>query len=56
METILSIMVVVLVELTIFIFASLLGVGLDFSKSLNEFFVLNLYKHLGNGSVEGWQD
>ena len=47
-------MAVVSMGLTIFIFVFvfLSGVGLDFSKPLNEFFVLTLRKHLGNASVE----
>ena len=48
-------MAVVSMELTIFVFVFvfLSEVSLDFSKPLNEFFVLNLRKHLGNASVEG---
>ena len=47
-------MAVVSMELTIFVFVFvfLSEVSLDFSKPLNEFFVLNLRKHLGNASVE----
>ena len=46
-------MVVISVEFTIFIFVSLSGVGLDFFRPLDEFFVLNLCKHLGNGALRG---
>ena len=46
-------MAVILVELTIFVFVSLSGVGLDFSRPLNEFFELNLCQHLGDGRIEG---
>ena len=56
LEKILNVMNVISVELTKLVFVSFLGVGLDFFKPLNEIFVLNLRKHLGNESVEGWQD
>ena len=49
-------MTVISVELTKLVFVSFSGVILDFFKPLNELFMLNLRKHLGNGSVEGWQD
>ena len=48
-------MPVISVELTIFIFVPFMGINLDFSRLLDEFFVLDLYEYLGNESVEGWQ-
>ena len=46
-------MIVISVEFIKLVFVSFWGVGLDFSKPLNELFVLNLRNHLGNGNVEG---
>ena len=40
-------------KFAIFVFVSLIGVGLYFPGPLNEFFVLDLCEHLGNGSIEG---
>ena len=54
MNIILSVIVVVSMELTIFAFVSLPRVGLDFFQPLNELFVLNLHKYLGDGRIEGW--
>ena len=48
-------MAVIPVELTVLIFVSLSGISLDFSRPLNEIFVLNLYKHLGNEGIKRWQ-
>ena len=42
-------------EIEIFLFISFSGVSLNFFRPLYDFFVLNLRKHLGNGSVKCWQ-
>ena len=43
------------VELIIFVLVPFLRISLDFSKPVDEFLVLDLRKHLGDGSVEKGQ-
>ena len=42
----------ILVELTIFVLVPFLRIGLDFFRPLDEFLMLDLHEHLGNGSVK----
>ena len=48
-------MTVISVELTVLVLVSLMGIGFDFSRSLDKLFVLDLREHLGDGSIERWK-
>ena len=54
LEAILSIVPMVFVKLTIFVFISSEGVSLDFPRPLYKFFILNFHEYPGNGSIERW--
>ena len=45
---------VVLVKLTVLILVSLAGVSLEFTRSLDKFFMFDLCEHLGNGDIGWW--
>ena len=53
LETILSVMPMVLVKLTILILVSLEGVGLDFPWPFYEFFIFHLHEYLDDMSIKG---
>ena len=48
-------MFVILVELIIFVLVPFPRTGLDFFRPFDEFVMLNLREHLGDGSVERGQ-
>ena len=48
LKTILGVMSIVLVELTVLVSVSLLGINFDFSRPLDEFFVLDFSEYLGD--------
>ena len=56
LKTIFSVVPVISMELTVLVIVSFAGIGFDFSRPLDEFFMLDLREHLGDGSIERWQN
>ena len=52
LETILSVVPMILVKLAILILVSLVRVGLNFPGSLHKIFIFDLYEHLSYKSIE----
>ncbi|GFZ09795.1 hypothetical protein Acr_21g0003940 [Actinidia rufa] len=56
LKIIFNIVPVISLELTVLVLISFAGIGFDFFRPLDEFFMLDLREHLDDRSIERWQN